>query len=197
MKKFKNELVYIKESEKITKIEDLPYLFVTEFTDTSVIEFYKKFIEMQNNDKVKSIPVVISSYGGQVHSLLSMLDIIADSNKPVATIGLGKAMSCGAVLLAAGTKGYRYAAPSTDIMIHEVSSMDWGKTTDLKNSTKHTGEMNDSLFRFLAKQSGKTDKDFFLKELKKQGNVDWYLSSLDYKKLGLIDFTTLPKLVRE
>ena len=197
--KIKNELVFLQDNEppKQVKIDELPYIFVTEFSDSSVIDFYKKFLEMQFNPKVMVIPIVISSYGGQAYSLLSMLDIIEASTKPVATIGLGKAMSCGAVLLASGTKGYRYTAPNNHIMIHEVSSMDWGKVGDLKNNVAHVNNLNNHLFRTLAKKANKSDKDFFIKALKSKGNVDWYLSSEECKKLGLIDHISVPKLVKK
>lgn len=179
------------------KPDDLPYIFVTQFNDDAVKEFYKGFLAMQANSKVRVIPLVISSYGGQCHALLSMLDLIESSSKPVATIALGKAMSCGAWLLSFGTRGYRYAAPNADIMLHQVSSMEWGKVTDVKNGTEHVVKLNDFLFKKLARTStNKKDDKFLIKELRKRENVDWFLSAQEYKKLGLIDHVCVPSLVR-
>ena len=168
------------------------YILVTAFDDTAFGKFYDQFIKMSANPRTKIIPIVISSFGGQVHSLLPMIDLIKASRKPVATIALGKAMSCGATLLAAGTKGYRYAAPNADIMIHEVSSMSWDKNTDMQNDAKHTKYLNDLLFKMIAEWAGKKDPKFFLKILNSKSNVDWYLTANECKKLGLVDHVGVP-----
>lgn len=175
--------------------KDMEHIHVNRFNEESAKDFYKSFRELQSNDSVKVIPIFIDSYGGNVHALLTMLDLIADSHKPVATIAMGKAMSCGAILLAAGTKGYRFAAASTDIMVHEVFSMEVGKMADLDSGVKHTKKMNDNLFAFLAKQ-GKKDKKFYLSKMKAMGNVDWFLTSSQFKSLGLIDHVGIPQLVQ-
>lgn len=175
--------------------KDMEHIHVNRFNEESARDFYKSFRELQSNDAVKVIPIIIDSYGGNVHALLSMLDLIKDSHKPVATIAMGKAMSCGAILLAAGTKGYRFAAESTDIMVHEVASAEFGKLADLDSGVKHTRKMNDNLFAFLAGQS-KKDKKFFLNKMKSMGNVDWFLTASQYKALGLIDHIGIPQLVQ-
>lgn len=182
-------------SDGIVNPKDLEHIYVNRFNEESAKEFYKSFRELQSNDSVKVIPIFIDSYGGNVHALLTMLDLIADSPKPVATIAMGKAMSCGAILLAAGTKGYRFAAPSTDIMVHEVSSAEFGKMADLDSGVKHTKVLNDNLFEFLG-SVGKKAKGFFLKKMKSMGNVDWFLTAAEYKKLGLIDHIGIPQLVQ-
>lgn len=182
-------------SDGIVTPKDLEHIHVNRFNEESAKEFYKSFRELQSNDTVKVIPIFIDSYGGNVHALLTMLDLIADSHKPVATIAMGKAMSCGAILLAAGTKGYRFAAPSTDIMVHEVSSAEFGKMADLDSGVKHTKVLNDKLFEFLG-SVGKKAKSFFLKKMKSMGNVDWFLTAAEYKKLGLIDHIGIPQLVQ-
>lgn len=193
----KNNLI-IEESRMTLIAEDkVPYIFVTEFDDSSVIKFYEKFLKLEANPDVKIIPIIISSFGGQVHSLLTMLDLIDASSKPVSTIALGKAMSCGAFLLAGGTRGYRYAAPSTDIMVHEVASGAFGKTTTLQSSVKHTKKLNDNILKFLFERSSLTDKNFIAKQMKKNGNVDWFLTAKEYKRLGLIDHIGVPKLVKK
>lgn len=197
MKTNKSSLAFVKPVIVDVKVDDLPYIFVTAFDDAAVSAFYKSFLSMQLNSTVNIVPIVISSFGGQVHSLLSMIDIIQASTKPVATIALGKAMSCGAVLLAAGTKGYRYAAPNTDIMLHEVSSMEWGKTTDLENNVKQCARLNAWIFKFLSKQAGNKDPKSFTKSIKELGNIDWYLSADEYQKMGLVDHVSVPQLGKE
>lgn len=188
--------VVMKDSTGIVTPKDVEHIHVNRFNEESAKDFYKSFRELQSNDEVKVIPIFIDSYGGNVHALLTMLDLIADSHKPVATVAMGKAMSCGSILLAAGTEGYRFAAPNTDIMIHEVSSVEFGKMADLDSGVKHTKKMNDNLFSFLASRSNK-DKKFFLNKMKSMGNVDWFLTAKEYKALGLIDHIGIPQLVQK
>lgn len=195
MKKSLAITVIQKDCSGIVTPDDLQHIHINKFNEESAKDFYKSFRELLSNDIVKVIPIFIDSYGGNVHALLSMLDLIADSHKPVATIAMGKAMSCGAILLAAGTKGYRFAATNTDIMVHEVSSVEFGKMADLDSGVKHTKKMNDNLFAFLASRS-KKDKKFFLAKMKSMGNVDWFLTASQYKALGLIDHVGIPQLVQ-
>lgn len=179
----------------IVTLKDLEHIHVNEFNEDSTKQFYKQFRELQSNDIVKVIPIIIDSYGGNIHSLLAMLDLINQSHKPVATIALGKAMSCGALLLAAGTKGYRFAAEYTDIMLHEISSFEKGKLAEINSSVRQTNKLNDLIFTILASQS-KKDKKFFLNKMKSKANADWYLTANQYKILGLIDHIGIPQLVQ-
>lgn len=182
---------------KIATPEEIPYILVNTFDDVTVDRFYREFIKMTANPEVLVIPIVINSFGGQCHSLLSMLDIIESSIKPVATIAIGKAMSCGAFLLAAGDNGMRFVAPNTDVMLHEVSSIERGKVSNIVNDVASTKRLNDKLFKFLAKQAKKKDLKFFIKELDKKSNVDWYLTAEETKKLGIANHVTLPIFTRQ
>lgn len=185
------------ETDKVVKEDDkFEYIYVTDFDDDALEKFYKKFLELNSDEEVKIIPIVISSYGGSVYTLLSMLDLIKIARKPVATIAIGKAMSCGAVLLSAGTKGFRFSGPETDILIHEVSSAAWGKNSDIQNDAKQTNKLNIKLMGILAKNCGKKDKNYFLKVSKSKGNTDLYYSAKQAKALGLIDYDTIPELFK-
>jgi ATP-dependent Clp protease protease subunit len=105
-------------------------------------------------------------------------------------------MSCGAWLLAAGTKGLRFASPSSDIMLHEVSAGHVGKNSDIKNDSEHTKYINDSLFKTLAEWAGKKER-YFLDLLKEKSNVDLYLTAEQAKRHGLIDHVGIPDLVKQ
>lgn len=172
-------------------------IVVTEFDNESLKKFIEEFTDLNTRAEVGIIPIIVSSYGGQVHVLFSMIDIIRSTTKTVATIGIGKSMSCGAVLLAAGTKGYRFSTENNDIMLHEVSSFEWGKLSEMKNGIEHTKELNKRLFDFLSNQSTSKRKLNFDEEFMKRGNTDWFLSSNEYKKLGLIDHVGMPSLVKD
>lgn len=180
---------------KFSAIEEKDYILVNKFDFDSVRSFHSKFMLLNGDSSVIAIPIVITSYGGSVYALLAILDIMATATKPIATIALGAAMSCGSVLLSAGTKGFRFAGTNTDIMIHEVSSGEMGKLTELEAGVKEVKRLNKILMRQLAKNADKKDPDFFMKEMKSRTNLDWYLSAVDCKKLGLIDHVGIPEFV--
>lgn len=168
---------------------------VSEFTEDSAKAFSEEMREAHASGQ-PVIPVIIDSYGGQVDSLNSMISDIRHSEKPVATITVGKAMSCGAVLLSAGTLGYRYADPLARIMIHEVASGDYGKTADLKVSTEETDALNIRMLQMLARNCNKRP-DYFIKLMAKRKNTDWFMTADEAKSHGLVEKLFVPKLTRE
>ena len=103
-------------------------------------------------------------------------------------------MSCGSVLLASGSPGYRFAGEMTEIMIHEVSSSTRGKNSDIQNDGKQLDRLNSVLFSILAKKTGKSVK-YFKDKIKASGNVDWYITAKQAKKMGLVDFVGVPVLL--
>jgi ATP-dependent Clp protease protease subunit len=137
------------------------------------------------------VPVVIDSFGGSVYSLLSMLDTIASCPGPVATIIKGKAMSCGAVLAASGTKGYRFVGPLATVMVHEVSSGDYGKIVEVKNSVKEAEALNDLIFTLLD-QFGDQVPGYFKALVHGAGHADLFFRAADVVKHGLADQIALP-----
>lgn len=170
------------------------YIWVTDFTDDVLKDFYKQFAELERNEFLPFIPIIISSYGGECAVLLAMRDMIKSSSKPVATIAIGKAMSCGASLLAAGTPGYRFAAPDTMIMVHEVSSGAFGKTTDIKASAEMTSALNRKMLENLAKDCDRSPSDFHQKIHDKK-NADWFLTAREAKRWGIVDHIAIPRLM--
>lgn len=165
-------------------------VYINSFNEESAKQFYTDF-----NSALKGgqslIPVVIDSYGGNVDSLLFMMDIIESSPVPVATFAIGKAMSCGSVLLTAGTKGMRFIAPTARVMIHHVSSTSWGKEPDVQIDAKELTRLQQVAFTKMAKNCGKS-KNYFLEQLKKRGNTDWFLTPQECKKHGLVDHIKVP-----
>src|SRR6185436_15830041 len=88
-----------------------------EIDDDRVKEFDEAICKCLRNGQ-EIIPIIIDSYGGSVDSMNAMIDIIDSIEIPVATICLGKAMSAGAMLLACGDEGLRFASPTSRVMIH-------------------------------------------------------------------------------
>jgi len=173
-------------------MNDTKAVWVTDFDSEAVIRFYDKFIQLERDEEVQIIPVFINSYGGDVHALLALRDLIKSSPKPVATIAVGMAMSCGASLLAAGTKGYRFAAPDTQILLHQVSGVAPGKASDIVEYAKVTADLNKTMFKNLASDCGRSSEEFE-REIHKKKNVDWTLKAGAAKRWGLIDHVGIPR----
>jgi ATP-dependent Clp protease, protease subunit len=173
-------------------MSDSKFVWVTDFDSDSVIRFYDKFLELERDDEVYMIPVFVNSYGGEVYALTAMRDLIKSSRKPVATIGVGMAMSCGASLLAAGTKGFRYASKDIQILIHQVSSVSLGKTSDITESAKVVAGLNRQMFQNLANDTGKTLKQYE-DQIKSKHNADWTLTASVAKKWGIVDHIGIPR----
>jgi ATP-dependent Clp protease protease subunit len=172
---------------------DSKNIWVTEFDSDSTKRFYDQFTDLERDDEAVIIPIFINSYGGEVYSLTAMRDLIKSSMKPVATIGIGMAMSCGASLLASGTKGFRFAAPDLSILVHEVSSGNFGKASDIQESARVIKELNRKMFDNLAHDCGKTRKQLDT-EIKRRNNADWTLTARMAKKWGMVDEIGIPRM---
>lgn len=183
---------------KIKTPGDLLYndtiIHVNKFDADAVDKFSKDFATAHSSNQ-DIIPIVIDSFGGQVYSLLAMVDLIKSSDKKIATIVMGKAMSCGAVLLSCGTEGYRYAAPTSTIMIHDVSSFAWGKIEELKADAKEAERLNKIVFDLMDDNCGHK-KGHLLEKLRKEHNsADWFIAPNEAKKLNLVNYVKVPKLI--
>ncbi len=165
---------------------------VNKFDEDSAKKFSEQ-VALAHNTGQKVIPVVIDSYGGQVYSLMSMIGAINAAELPVATIVEGKAMSCGAILFSCGEEGLRFMDPSATLMIHDVSSMDFGKVEELKASAAEADRLNDIIYKVMARNCGKKD-DYFMKIVDKKKHADWFLDADEAKKHGLANQLRLPKL---
>ena len=165
---------------------------VNKFDEDSAKKFDEQ-IALAHNTGQPIIPVVIDSYGGQVYSLMSMISAIKHSEKPVATIVEGKAMSCGAVLFTFGEEGLRFMDPNATIMIHDVSSMDWGKVEELKAAANEADRLNGVIYTMMARNCGKKD-DYFLKIVDKKKHADWFITADEAKKHNLANQFRVPKI---
>lgn len=137
------------------------------------------------------IPVIIDSFGGSVHALLTMISAVKNADLPVATIIEGKAMSCGAILATFGEDGMRFADPDSYMMIHDVASHAKGKVEELKSATEHADQLNQKVFKMMATNCGKKE-DYFLKQIHDKGHSEWYLDAVEMKKHGLINHIRVP-----
>ena len=122
-----------------------------------------------------------------------MIAAIKTSELPIATIVEGKAMSCGAILFSFGEQGRRFMDPNATLMIHDVSSMNWGKIEELKASVAETDRLNDKVYKMMAQNCGKRD-DYFMKLVDKKKHADWFLDADEAKKHNLANHLRLPSM---
>ena len=165
---------------------------VNKFTEDSAKKFAGEIAAAHNTGQ-DVIPVVIDSYGGQVYSLMSMISAIQNSQLPVATIVEGKAMSCGAILFSFGEDGKRFIDKNATVMIHDVSSMAWGKVEEVKVSAQETDRLNKIVYKMMAENCGH-DEDYFLDLVHEKGHADWFLDAQDAKKHKLANHIRVPTL---
>lgn len=174
-------------------IDDLPIVIrVTKFDEASAKSFSALMSKAQNSGQ-PVVPVIIDSYGGQVYSLMSMIADIKHSKIPVATIVQGKAMSCGAILFSFGAPGKRFMDEDATLMIHDVSSMAWGKVEEVKVSAEETDRLNQKIYHMMAENCGQ-DEDYFLDIVHEKGHADWFLDAKDCKKHKLANHLRVPDL---
>ncbi len=137
---------------------------------------------LQMTDPKKDIHLYINSPGGSVTSGLALYDTLQFLTCDVNTYCIGQAASMGAVLLAAGTKGKRYALPNARIMIHQPWGGVQGQATDISIQAKEILRLKDRLNEILAKHTGKTFED-----IGKDTDRDRFMSADEAKEYGLVD----------
>ena len=137
---------------------------------------------LQMNDAKKDIHLYINSPGGSVTAGLAIYDTMQFLTCDVNTYCIGQAASMAAVLLAAGTKGKRYALPNARIMIHQPWGGVQGQATDISIQAKEILRLKDRLNAILGKHSGRT-----LEEIEKDTDRDRFMSSEEAKTYGLVD----------
>ena len=173
--------------------ESLPVVIrVSKFDEKAAQEFSKDVTRAQNTGQ-PVLPVIIDSYGGQVYSLMSMISDIQHSRIPVATIVQGKAMSCGAILFSFGVDGMRYMDPDATVMIHDVSSMAWGKVEEVKVGAQETERLNQNVYKMMAKNCGHHE-DYFLDIVHEKGHADWFLDAKEARRHKLANKLKIPEL---
>lgn len=137
---------------------------------------------LQSQDSKKEISVYVNSPGGSVTAGLAIYDTMQFVKCPVATYCIGQAASMGAVLLAAGTKGRRFALPNARIMIHQPWGGAEGKASDIEITAREILRLKEVLNGILAKHSGKAVGDVV-----RDTDRDHFMSAEEAKAWGLVD----------
>ena len=138
------------------------------------------YLESENPDK--DIQLYINSPGGSVTSGLSIYDTMQFVACDISTICIGQAASMGALLLAGGASGKRYALPHSRIMVHQPSAGFQGQATDIEIHAKEVLELKRRLNEIMARHTGQT-----VKQIEKDLERDNFMGGEDAVKYGLID----------
>jgi ATP-dependent Clp protease protease subunit len=137
---------------------------------------------LESDSKDKDIYMYINSPGGYITEMYAIYDAMTYVKPDIVTVGYGQCMSAGSFLLAAGTKGKRYALPNTDIMIHELSGGQKGKYHDMLNAMKHTEKLYAKMAEHYVNFTGQD-----IERVKEDMKIDNYMSAEEAKEYGLID----------
>ncbi|HRY91599.1 MAG TPA: ATP-dependent Clp endopeptidase proteolytic subunit ClpP [Candidatus Gracilibacteria bacterium] len=138
------------------------------------------FLESENPSK--DITLYIHSPGGHVTAGLAIYDTIQHIKPDVSTVCVGMAASMGAVLLAGGTKGKRFALPNAEVMIHQPLGGIEGQASDIYIHAQHILKTKERLNNILAKHTGQP-----LKTIEKDTDRDNFMTAEEALKYGLID----------
>ena len=138
------------------------------------------FLQMEN--KSQDVNVYINTPGGYVNSGMAIYDTMQFVHCDVATYCIGQASSMGALLLAAGTKGKRYALPNSRIMIHQPAGGAQGTASDIKIQAEEIISLKKRLNALFAKHTGQS-----LDKIQKDSDRDHFMSAAEAKKYGIVD----------
>ena len=138
------------------------------------------FLEAENPEK--DISLYINSPGGVVTAGMAIYDTMQYIKPDVSTICVGQAASMGALLLAAGAKGKRYALPNSRVMIHQPSGGAQGQATDIEINAREILKTRARLNEILAERTGQP-----VEKIEKDVERDYWLDAKEAKEYGLVD----------
>jgi ATP-dependent Clp protease protease subunit len=150
--------------------------------EISGIETVMKMLYLQYENRTQDIHFYISSPGGAVTATLQIYDTMQFLECPVATYCLGLAASGGAILLAGGTKGKRFALAHSKIMVHQPWGQVGGQVSDIEIQANEILKDRARLNLILAKHTGRT-----IQEIERETERDRYFSAQEAKEFGLVD----------
>ena len=154
----------------------------TAIDDSVANAIVAQMLFLESEDPDKDIQIYINSPGGSVTAGLAIYDTMQFVKNDIVTYCIGQAASMGAHLLAAGTKGKRFALPSARIMIHQPSGGAQGQASDIEISYKEIQRLKENLAAALARHTGQN-----LKKVMKDMDRDFFMSADEALEYGIID----------
>ena len=154
----------------------------TAIDDSVANAIVAQMLFLESEDPDKDIQIYINSPGGSVTAGLAIYDTMQFVKNDIVTYCIGQCASMGAHLLAAGTKGKRFALPNARIMIHQPSGGAQGQASDIELTFKESQRRKDNLAAALAKHTGQN-----LKKVMKDMDRDFFMSADEAMEYGIID----------
>jgi len=151
-------------------------------TDMNANVVIAQMLYLASKDSKRDIKLYINSPGGSVTAGLAIYDTMQYLKCPVSTICIGLTASMAAVILAAGTKGKRFALPNAEILLHQVAGGMQGQAADIEITAKQIIHMKQKLNKIISSHTGQT-----LSKVENDTDRDFYLTAEEAKKYGLID----------
>ena len=145
-------------------------------------EVIMKMLYLDNLKRGREISLYINSPGGTVDDTMAIYDTMQFVGSPIATYCIGRAQSGGAVILAAGTKGHRFALPHAKIMLHQPWGGVTGQASDIQIQAEEILRAKQTINRILAKHTGQP-----LEKITEETERDRYMGAEEAKQYGLID----------
>lgn len=167
-------------------------IWVTKFDEEHAQKFRQQVLDAASGDPSRPIVIYIDSYGGYVDALAKMIETLDEIPNPIVTCCMGKAMSCGAMLLSHGD--VRFLGKHSRVMVHEVSSGTIGNVQDMKDDVKETVRLNEYFMGLLAKNCGFANYEELRAVIKEQDGRERYLVGNEALAFGIVDAIGLPKV---
>ncbi len=161
-----------------------------EVNEHSIAQVIAGIVILTNQDAHAPITLLVSTYGGSVDEMFSLYDVIKHVSCPIHTVGLGKIMSAGVLILASGKKGCRTIGQSARVMIHSISAVSEGTPFQLKNELREAERQQQLMEDMLLRETKLTRAK--LTQIMKSG-TDSYLTAQEALKLGIVDAIIEPK----
>ena len=150
--------------------------------DATANSVVAQLLYLDAEDPKKEISLYINSPGGVITSGLAIYDTMQYISAPVSTICIGQAASMGAILLASGAKGKRFALPHARIMIHQPAGGAQGQATDIEIQAKEMLRMKKAVNEILARHTGQP-----LDKIQADTERDFFMESQEAVEYGLVD----------
>lgn len=154
----------------------------SDVNDVSASLVTAQLLFLESEDPDKDIYLYLNSPGGSVTAGMAIYDTIQYIRPPVSTLCIGQAASMGAILLAAGAPGKRYALPHARIMIHQPMGGAQGQASDIAIMAKEILRIRDELNQVLAKHTGQS-----LEVIERETDRDRFMTGEEAKAFGIID----------
>ena len=171
--------------------ESRSIMFVGEVTEEKAAEFVSALLVLaqtkdEEEERAEDIKIYINTYGGSADEMFAIFDIMNHCKKSchIETIGIGKVMSAGTLILAAGTKGKRYLSPHCRVMIHAVNGGHIGELHNLQNEMEQMAGLQDSYIQALSAETNMTKRQITSLINKK---INIYLDAEQAIEKGLAD----------